>query len=143
MFISVDGPNGRLEQVKGDALRTSEPGKFKVKFDNTARVGDYWVTAVGQPSADANGSYPWALVSAPYRTSLFILARNVQQFRAKYQSTVLRIAEEQGFTQAYNKPLETYQGADCVYAPVPKGGPSKEPPRPAALARRGLFFLRH
>lgn len=147
LLISVDGPDGRLQQIKGDARRTSDPGKFKVKFDNMTRQGDYWITAVGQPSADANGSYPWAIVSTPYRTSLYVLARNVQQFRSKYQSTVLQLVEEQGFTQAYNRPLETYQGADCVYAPIPKSGPSKtnpkEPPLSANLARRGLFFLRH
>lgn len=128
-------------------MRTSDPGKFKVKFDNMTRLGDYWVTAVGQPTQDSNGSYPWAIVSTPFRTSLYILARNVQQFRAKYQSTVLRIAEEQGFTQPYNMPLETYQGPDCVYTPPPKSEPPKnpkEPPHPSAsLARRGLFFLRH
>lgn len=143
LFISVGAPDGRLQQIKGDARRTSDPGKFKVKFDNMTRQGDYWITAVGQPSRDANGSYPWAIVSTPYRTSLYILARNVQQFRSEYQSTVLQLVEEQGFTQSYNRPLETYQGADCLYAPAPKSGPSKPNPLSASLAKRRLFFLRH
>ncbi len=83
------------------------------------QVGDYWITALGDPAADTNYLYPWAIVATPYRTSLYILARDVTQFRTVYQDQVLLLAKQQGFDKPFNSPLETYQDTDCDYPPLP------------------------
>lgn len=47
--------------------------------------------------------------------NLFVLARNVTEFKLTYETEVLAELESQGFTKFYNKPIEIYQGTDCVY----------------------------
>ena len=46
---------------------------------------------------------------------LFILARNVAEFKLKHESKVLQLVKDLGFTSLYNSPIETYQGSDCLY----------------------------
>jgi hypothetical protein len=52
----------------------------------------------------------------PFQTSLFILARDVDEFRENYKESVLRLVEELGFTYFFNKPIETYHSSECAYA---------------------------
>jgi lipocalin len=115
--LRLDSPQGVLKTIEGDAYPTLSPGKFKIKFDTVEHTGDYWITALGDPSAENDYLYPWSIVSSSFRTSLFILARNVTQFRSQYQNEVLKIAKKQGFNKSYNSPLPTYQEPDCQYAP--------------------------
>jgi hypothetical protein len=75
-------------------------------------MGCYWVVALGDITGD---QYPWAIVSAPFRSSSFILARNVNTFRSDYEQEALKKAADLGFTSDANKPLPTYQGDDCDY----------------------------
>lgn len=110
---------GELQQVSGFAYGTEEPGKFNIKFENMSQPGDYWITAVGPVNETTDGTYPWAIVSSPFLTTLFILARDVEQFRSTYQTTVLDLAKSQGFSSVFNRPLETFQSSICQYAPVP------------------------
>jgi len=44
-----------------------------------------------------------------------VLARDVAEFKLKYDDEVTAKLKEQGFTKFYNKPTETYQGSDCMY----------------------------
>lgn len=63
--------NGRLRQVEGRAVPTSEDNsKLKVSFF-PGMAGDYWIEAI-----DPN--YQWALVGSPARDSLWILSRTKQ-----------------------------------------------------------------
>jgi len=50
---------------------------------------------------------------------LFVLARNVTQFRENYEATVLDKLKQQGFTKFYNEPTKLYQGDDCQYINPP------------------------
>ena len=50
---------------------------------------------------------------------LFILARDVKEFRVKYQSSLLFSLNDQGFSTIINKPVETYQELDCKYVQLP------------------------
>lgn len=99
---------------------------------------DYWVTGLGIPTEQTNYLYPWAIISVPYRTSLYIIARDVEEFRSKYKMEVLRLADDQGFNKPHNCPLETYQSADCKYAPVPspKRAPISGKPIPKSNQRK-------
>lgn len=140
------GPKGKLRSVNGYATGTSSPGKFFITFDTSntneeeeedlawvhgqennndddkSRRGQYWVIDLG-PIVE--GKYDWSVVSVPFGTSLYILARNVDTFRSQYESQVLEDVKKKGFKYPFNKPLPTYQSSDCDYAPQP--GPSISP----------------
>ena len=61
--------DGSLSDIQGVATveDPAVPAKLKVKFNFFAR-GDYWII-------DLDPNYQWAVVSAPEKKSLFILAR--------------------------------------------------------------------
>jgi len=59
-----------------------------------------------------------AVVSAPFWSYLFILARDVEKFRTSYRDEVLKSVKKLGFYSIINQPLETYQGPDCKYLPA-------------------------
>lgn len=116
----MGSPSGPIVQVTGFAQNTSEVGQFVLTLNTTSHPGYYWVIAYGQPSGNST-QYPWGVVSSPFRSTLFILARNVDDFYANYNDQVLALVERKNFTSAFNKPLQTYQGSDCAYAyPVNK-----------------------
>ena len=71
-----------------------------------------WVIQLGPPTYQGY-YYDYAVVTGG--DSLFVLARNVTEFKMKYDAEVLSKLESQGFTKFYNKPREIYQGTDCVY----------------------------
>jgi len=73
-----------------------------------------WVVQLGPPTF--NGTYyQYSVVTGPDAVSLFVLARDVTEFKQKYEEDVMAVLKQQGFTKFYNKPKETYQGADCMY----------------------------
>eukprot|EP00042_Codosiga_hollandica_P023481 m.93577 g.93577 ORF g.93577 m.93577 type:complete len:66 (+) comp51198_c0_seq16:598-795(+) len=51
--------------------------------------------------------------------ALFVFARDPEQFYTTYNQTVSQDLVELGFTKSYNKPVATYQGPNCNYAPRP------------------------
>ena len=55
------------------------------------------------------------MVSGPEKLDLFVLARNITEFKQNYDGEVLAKLKEQGFTRFYNKPTDSYQGKDCMY----------------------------
>lgn len=99
-----------------------EPGKYRISMPDSSAPFDgfYWVVAVGDiPSGETQ--YPWAIVSVPFQTSLFILARDVDDFKENLQETALKVAEDKGFTFFFNKPIATFQStSECEYPPVPE-----------------------
>lgn len=115
----IGSPTGTLDQVNGTVFKTNDPGKYEVQFDTPSYDrGNYWIVALGDIPA-GESQYPWSIVSTPFRTTSFILARNVDDFRSVYAKIVFEIARKKGFTSNLNKPLETYQGGDCLYPDVP------------------------
>lgn len=73
-----------------------------------------WVVQLGPPTYKG-GLYQYSVVSDYLRFSLFVLARNVTEFKENYDAQVLAKLREQGFTKFFDKPKEIYQGTDCVY----------------------------
>jgi lipocalin len=110
-----------LNQTTGTALNPffdTNPGKFYLKFDNMPQIGYYWITALGTVDNTTN-QYPWAIVTVPFGTSLFILFRDIP-IPLNYETEALAKAKEQGFTNYLNKPKKTFQSkTECLYAPVP------------------------
>eukprot|EP01038_Epipyxis_sp_PR26KG_P006019 gene6019-8289_t len=106
--------NGTLKETSGFVINTNpvdEPGKYCLTLKKS---GYYWIVKVGDIDA-TTGLYPWAIVSGPFETVLFILVRNIAEFESDYETTVLKIAKDLGFNKFYNKPIKTYQGSDCIY----------------------------
>ena len=59
-----------------------------------------------------NDKYDWAIVSDNLSLTLFVLARNVTDFKLKYEKAVLKLL----WKQQFYLPLPTYQKNDCVYS---------------------------
>jgi len=76
-----------------------------------------WVVQLG-PATYEGGLYQYAVVSDFLLYALFVIARDVNEFKENYDTQVLAKLKQQGFTKFFDKPIETYQGEDCVYPPV-------------------------
>ena len=67
------------------------------------------------PTTFNRSYYQYSVITGPLKEYLFVLARNVTEFKQNYDNEVLAELKEQGFTKFYNKPTEMYQGNDCKY----------------------------
>lgn len=135
---TVGSPNGTVSQAIGIASNENfnvDPGKFRVSFTTSAMSsaksvlpfslfspfsksfspqGFYWIIDVGDIDTSTTNQlqqYPWAIVSTPFQLLLFVLARDVDEFRSKYEEKVLDRVADLGFTSFFNKPLETFQSS--------------------------------
>jgi hypothetical protein len=61
-----------------------------------------------------NDQYQYSIVSDDKQVSLFVLARNVEDFYSKYNTQVLDSLKRYGFTRAINEPLIMNQD-NCDY----------------------------
>ena len=114
-------PDGQLKQAKGVATNKHqghdiETGKFYLNLNGIN--GYYWVIELSKINPLDN-KYNWAVVSAPFKSDLFILARNTTHFKEYDEKIVLEIVKKRGFTNQWNKPIATEQPAGCKYAPLP------------------------
>lgn len=73
--------------------------------------GNYWIVALSELTGE---QYEWAIVTNASQTQLYVLVRDVTNFKANYQDDVLALVEEMGFTKWYNKPRVTNQDG-CSY----------------------------
>lgn len=89
----------------------SKPAQLLVHFDVSPADGPYWVIELGPI---VNGKYEYSIVSDDTSFSLYVLARDPENFRSKYEADVLGRLESYGFAGA-KKPIATYQQSDCVY----------------------------
>lgn len=108
---------------------SKQPGKLLVRFtDGHADPfpAPYWIMALGplvENPVNGKDEYAYSIVAdslVPLGT-LFVLARDVDDFRTKYDSDVQQQLDALGFKEFFNKPLETVQGGNCSYLPVVPG----------------------
>ncbi len=126
MLYSVGGPNGIIKTTSGEAIvphPDTDPGKIEIHVDGSEpdkRV-HAWVIMLGELDEEGPaGRYQWAVISDPLGASLFILARDVNEFQMRYQSKVLLEVGARGYIFPFNRPKITYQGSDCNYTPNPE-----------------------
>ena len=100
-------PLSSHRRSRSKASRVSLVSCFVRARDATGIIG------VG-PVDGASGQYDWATVSAPGLETLYVLARDVDQFAATYEADVLATLATQGFTGFLNKPRATNQEG-CDY----------------------------
>jgi lipocalin len=103
--------NGNLEQIGGYAYykNVSEPGKLTVYLQGTPFDGPYWVVKLGEVK---NEQYQYSIITVPSKISLWVIARNVQDFYNEYANTVTNYLDAQKYH------YETIvQDNTCKYAP--------------------------
>lgn len=61
-----------------------------------------------------NKLYDFAVITDPTLLSLYVLTRDVDRFRSRYESKVLNMVKEMGFNSLLNRPLRTNQDG-CHY----------------------------
>ena len=118
-YATVGSPSGNTTFINGYAYQArpdSEPGQLEVVLyrDPSAPFppAPYWILELGPINVD--GLYDYAIVSDSLYTDLFVLARNVETYNTKYKERVSAALTSLGFV-GETAPIDTYQGADCVY----------------------------
>jgi len=103
--------NGNLEQIAGYAYykNASEPGKLTVYLQGTPFDGPYWVVKLGEVK---NYQYQYSIITVPSKISLWVIARNVQEFYNEYANSVTSYLDAQKYH------YETIvQDTNCKYPP--------------------------
>ena len=67
------------------------------------------IVKLGPQNYGPENLYSYAVVSDGFQLSLFVLARDPQEFRQHYEGEVLNWLQQNGFTEPWNKPLPVYQ----------------------------------
>lgn len=117
-YGKIGAPNGTDYIIDGYAVQTKPdtyPGQLKVTFNSTDSApfpAPYWILELGP--INANNLYDWAIVSDNLSAFLFVLARDVATFNAKYKESVYAELTNLGFT-GKSAPIDMYHGSDCVY----------------------------
>jgi len=102
--------SGNLEQIAGYAYykNVSEPGKLTVYLQGTPFDGPYWIVKLGEIK---NEQYQYSIITVPSKISLWVIARDVQDFYNEYYKTVVNYLDSQHYH--YEKIV---QDDTCKYA---------------------------
>ena len=109
-----------IEQIEGYAYygynsdSKKYPGELTVHLNGVPHDSPYWVYNLGPENSENNDYYDWALVSDPLKLSLFVLARDVNDYYENYDSEVLELLNKYGFDT-----LVTVSHDDCEYVQEP------------------------
>ncbi|CAN0202919.1 unnamed protein product, partial [Hapterophycus canaliculatus] len=87
---------GDLSTITGYAygVDVNEPGQLKVSLAFVPVDSDYWIVGLGLATFGPGGLYEWAVVSGTTAEPLFVLVRDVEDFEASYESSVLAFVRE-------------------------------------------------
>lgn len=113
--INSQYENGQIQQINGYTYYSKYninpikfPGALLVHLDGVPHDSPYWIYDLGPIK---NGLYEWSIVSDPGMLSLFVLARNVDNFYKEYNKDVLQILNDYGFDNLVNVSHD-----NCEYA---------------------------
>tara|TARA_B100001287_G_C22675390_1_gene527387 strand:- start:1712 stop:2746 length:1035 start_codon:yes stop_codon:yes gene_type:complete len=106
--------NGNVDQIRGYAFYEDDNsgGELSVKLAGVPRTAPYWIIELGPV---VNNQYDYSIVSDNKRITLFVLARNVEDFYKKYDNEVKESLTDFGFNKKFNKPIKMEQDG-CNYA---------------------------
>ena len=115
ILVYNSGLNGRKEftSIEGYTyidIRFNCTSKRKLHFDGVPFDGNYWIVKLG-PIID--GKYQYAVVSGPVsgffgtRFSLYVLARNRQEYKDKYEKEVKEWCKENNFVFFWNQYIDS------------------------------------
>ena len=99
--------NNQVENITGYAYYTDDHtgGELTVQLDGQGEA-PYWVIELGPI---VNNQYDYSIVSDNFKISLFVLARNVDEYYKNYNDQVQESLKNFGFTNKLNKPIQTDQ----------------------------------
>jgi len=109
---------GPVNSVYGTAAvpDTSKPGRIVVNFmGSKSSKPNYLVVKLGPPIFGESALYEYSVVTTPYKLMVWVLARDVNVFKEKYEKEVSDFLKSNGYDYFWNRPKNTYQGNDCVY----------------------------
>jgi apolipoprotein D and lipocalin family protein len=109
----VDGPERQIFGWAEVNNATVEPGQLTVHLQTTGFGAPYWVYELGPATYDG-WQYEYSIVSDPLKATLFVLARNVSEFYARWNANVSASLARLGFNGLFNTPLATTQDG-CTY----------------------------
>ena len=115
ILVYNSGVNGRKEftEINGYAyvdIRFNCTSKRKLHFDGVPFDGNYWIVKLGPIIEE---QYQYAVVSGPVsgffgtRFSLYVLARNRDEYKKKYEKEVKKWCKENNFVFFWNKYVPT------------------------------------
>jgi len=110
----IKTPTGDENKISGTAFLVDPkvPGKLKVQFPGSPK-GDYWVVKLGP--LNARGEYSYSIITAPFKSFLWVLVRDVAEYKSKHDAGVQKYLSDNGYNWFWNRPRVTYQGKDCIY----------------------------
>ena len=99
----------KLQQISGYAYytNTSEPGKLTVHLEGVPIDSPYWVVKLGEM---VNEQYQYTIISVPSGISLWVLARDINQFYENYDEEVKQYLSDNSF-----KYVSIIQDENCKY----------------------------
>ena len=107
-FNPATGPE---RDLNGIAECPSGPPACSVYLDGVPVGAPYYIVLLGPVEAEL---YAYAVVSDPFGLSLFVLARDVRDFYARFNDDVQTWLKTNGFTELWNMPIQTNH-TGCVY----------------------------
>lgn len=120
----LGGPgSNKTDVINGYAFipDPKDPAKILVNFPSVpGPAGEYWITKIGPKEETFPNTplYQYAVVTDSGRVSLFVLARDPEDFNARFKDEVLQYLDNDGFTKVLNRPVETVHNSECRYAGV-------------------------
>lgn len=110
-------PDGPGANITGRAVPTDRPGVFIVRLQGVPipPVPNYWVLKLGPQTFGSDELYEYAVISEPTRLNLFVLARNITDFKQRFDKEVTDFLKAEGFNPPNNPYVEQFQGPPCIY----------------------------
>tara|TARA_E500000178_G_scaffold336956_1_gene375569 strand:- start:1367 stop:1837 length:471 start_codon:yes stop_codon:yes gene_type:complete len=104
--------NNTFTSIKGYSyIKGKSQTRRKLHFDGVPVDGNYWIVKLGPIHSN---NYQYAIVSGPLtrffgtRFSLYVLARNVEDYKNKYENEVKQWCKKNNFRFFWNKYIPTY-----------------------------------
>lgn len=109
---------GPFNDIYGWAQATdsSHPAELTVHLNGVEFGAPYWIILLGNATFynETTQQYPYAVVSDGLELTLFVLARNVSEFKQYYEAEVYSTLNSIGYNKFWNEPIPTTQEG-CVY----------------------------
>ncbi|CAD5119530.1 DgyrCDS8130 [Dimorphilus gyrociliatus] len=113
----IRAPDGPARNISGKAIPSERVGVFTVRLNGvpTPPAPNYYVIKLGPQTFGPNKFYEYAIISEPTRLNLFVLARNISDFKTRFDAEVTDFLQAEGFNPPGNPYVEQFQGSRCIY----------------------------
>lgn len=97
VFNSQISKKNELQTIGGYAYSEykTQPGKLTVHLENTPKDFPYWIVKLGEV---VDGLYQYSIITTPLELSMWVLARDIDDFAKKYDTEVRQYLDTNNFT---------------------------------------------